>query len=103
MSFSIIYITHAGEKEAKTLSDLLLHKKVIACANLFPITSAYWWQGTIEHEGEWVSIVKTTNKKWKVVEQLVLEHHPYEVPCILRMEVSANDSYEKWISDSIEN
>jgi len=26
--------------------------------------------------------------------------HPYEVPCIVKWEVEANVSYEKWIVDS---
>lgn len=101
MSFAIVYITHGSEQEAKRISDHLLEKKLAACANIFPISSAYWWQGAIQHEGEWVSIVKTTLAGWERVKQEVEKIHPYEVPCIMKIEVTANESYEKWIEDSV--
>jgi len=97
MSFSIIYITNESEAEAKKLSQHLLKKKLIACANIFPITSAYWWQGAIQNEGEWVAIVKTTDGNWEKVKNEVEKVHSYDVPCIMRIRVEANEGYEKWI------
>jgi len=38
--FILVYITHETENAAKKISDYLLNKKLIACANIFPITSA---------------------------------------------------------------
>lgn len=82
---------------AKKIVSYLLEKKMIACANIFPINSTYWWKGEITNADEIVSLVKTTNEKADVVEAEVLKIHPYEVPCIIRTEVSANASYEEWI------
>jgi len=101
MSFSIIYITHESEEAARTLTDVLLREKQIACANIFPITSAYWWQGAIARESEWVSIVKTTPEKWEAVKTRIEALHPYEVPCIMRLQAEANPAYENWIRDSV--
>jgi len=101
MGFIAVYITHESEQAAKLLCDGLLEKKIIACANIFPITSAYWWSGTIAQEKEWVSIVKTTHKNWNMLEKEVMAQHPYEIPCIMKMEVSANEAYEKWIQESV--
>ena len=53
----------------------------------------------MQHEGEFVSIVKTRNEMVKDVEQRVLNIHPYEVPCIMAMEVTANQAYEDWIKE----
>ena len=58
MSFIVVYITHANLKNAKKISDELLKKRLIACANYFPIQSSYWWKGKIENSDEIVSIVK---------------------------------------------
>jgi len=101
MSFALIYITHGSEAEAKRISDHLLDKKMVACANIFPITSAYWWQGAIQNEAEWVSIVKTPLEMYESVKIAVEKIHPYEVPCIVKIEVEANTAYEQWIQDSV--
>ena len=97
MSFALIYITHPSEAEAKRGSQHLLEKKLIACTNVFPITSAYWWQGAIQNEQEWVSIIKTTLEDYEGVKEEIERVHIYEVPCILKIEVEANEEYEQWI------
>jgi len=101
MPFKIIYITHPDEATAKKISAELIEKKLVACANLFPIESAYWWQSAIQNEKEVVSIVKTTEKNFEKVKKVVAEIHPYEVPCIMAMQAEANEAYEKWIEDSV--
>lgn len=101
MSFTIIYITYPSEAEAKRISELLLEQRLIACVNLFPITSAYWWQGSITHDSEWVGLVKTTEAGAMAVETFVEEHHPYDVPCIMQLSARANAAYEAWIEASV--
>lgn len=99
--FIIIYITHSSEKNAKQLTNCLLEERLIACTNIFPIQSAYWWQGKIQNDDEVVSLVKTTSELWERVKSRVEELHPYDVPAIIKMEVEGNDAYEKWIKESV--
>ena len=99
MGFIIVYITHANLEEAKKITSKLLEKKLIACANFFPIESAYWWKGEIASSSEIVSIVKTRTANWQKVKENIEKLHPYEVPCIMKFDVEANESYEKWIDD----
>ncbi len=102
MSFSLIYITHANESDATILANSLVEQKFVACSNIFPITSAYWWNEAVQNEKEWVSIVKTIPENWEAVKSQVAKIHPYEVPCILKIDVEANEAYEQWIKDSVE-
>ncbi len=102
MSFIAVYITHASKKEAQKLCKLLLDQKIIACSNIYPVQSEYYWQGTIENEQEWVSIVKTQKKHWKTLRKFVEKNHPYTTPCIMKFRVKANKSYENWIINSTE-
>ncbi|MEL6655968.1 MAG: divalent-cation tolerance protein CutA [Bacteroidota bacterium] len=102
MSFLLFYITHPDRATAERISGELVTQKLVACANCFPIESAYWWEGAVAQEGEWVSLVKTTLAKENKVEEYVQKVHPYTTPCILRMEVRANAAYEQWIQDSVE-
>ena len=99
MSFTIIYITHPDKQTAERISSSLVNRKLVACANIFSIKSMYWWNGKVENEDEWVSIVKTRSENTKAVEKEVLAIHPYEVPCILSMVVNANSAYEDWIHE----
>jgi periplasmic divalent cation tolerance protein len=103
MGFIIIYITHKNLEEASKITSHLLEKKLIACANIFPIKSSYWWQGKIENEDEVVSIVKTRREHWEKVKSEVKRIHPYEVPCIIKIEVEANEDYESWINSETES
>jgi len=83
--------------DAKKIANHLLEKHLIACANFFPIESAYWWNGKIDCAHEIASILKTKSKNWEKVKAEVLRIHPYEVPCIMKIDVTANESYEAWI------
>lgn len=97
MKFIIIYTTNPNLKEAKRVAEYLLRKKLIACANHFPIQSSYWWKGKIENSKEIVSILKTKKENWAKVKNEIQKIHTYETPCIMKLEVEANDDYAKWI------
>lgn len=96
----IIYTTNPNLKEAKKIGKHLLEKGLIKCANYFPIESEYWWKGKIENSKEIVSILKTKKENWKKVKDEVKKIHPYETPCIIKIEVEANKEYEDWINNS---
>jgi len=91
------YITYENEQKAKEIVSVLLEKRLIACANIFPIKSSYWWKGKIEDSNEVVSIVKTRPELWDKLREEIERIHPYEVPCILRIEGRANESYARWL------
>lgn len=97
MSFIVVYITHSSANEAQQTADYLLAKRLIACANIFPVQSAYHWLGQINHEQEFVALVKTRSSLWLQIQQEIAAIHSYETPCIMKFEVEANTSYEDWI------
>lgn len=97
MNFIIIYITHKNKKEAKKVAEALLRERLIACVNYFPIESSYWWKGKIATAKEIVTLVKTKKENWTKVKKAVEAIHPYETPCIMKLEVEANEAYADWI------
>lgn len=99
MAFSVIYTTHPDKATAEKISNQLVKERLVACANIFPINSAFFWEGTCQNEAEFVAIVKTRNKLAKKVASRILELHPYDVPAIVRWKVTANKAYEKWIKE----
>lgn len=102
MAFLTFYITHPDEETARRIALRMLEQRLAACANCFPIQSAYWWQGALQQEGEWVSLLKTTLELEAVLEAAVRAEHPYQTPCILRQEVRANPDYEDWIRSAVQ-
>ncbi len=95
--FIIIYVTHKDRVEADKIVKILLDNKTIACANYFPINACYFWNNEIANENEIVTLLKTKIENWEVVEKIILENHPYKIPCIIKYEVEANQSYFNWI------
>ena len=101
MGFIIIYITYPDMKIAKKIVASLMKERLIACANFFPVDGVYWWKGEIENSKEIVSIVKTKKENWSKVKLAVTKLHPYETPCIMKIDVEANEDYESWINKEV--
>ena len=97
----LLYIPVPTEVEAKKIAHHLLEKKLIACANIFPVSSMYRWQGRIADEKEVVLLLKTEKKLAKKVETEVKRLHKYTIPCILQMPVKVNKEYERWVRKEI--
>ncbi len=97
-----IYITCRDEAEAQKIAEELLRRRLIACANIFPIRSLFWWQNEIQRESEHALICKTKFEKFEEVERAVRELHSYEVPCICCFRVEAGfEGFLRWISDTV--
>ena len=100
MEFILIYTTYKNRADAEVIVDHLLNKKMIACANFFPITSRYRWKGGIESEDEVVALLKTRKENWQKVKEYIESKHNYETPCVIKLtEVESNDSYADWIQE----
>jgi len=97
--FLVFYITYPDEATAQRISENLVTQRLAACANVFPIQSVYWWEGSVQQEGEWISILKTRMGLESELEIVIKALHPYAVPCIMRLEARANAAYERWIEE----
>jgi periplasmic divalent cation tolerance protein len=97
MSIIIVYITYPDKKTAKEIVSHLLKEKLIACANYFDIKSSYWWKGKVREEDEIVSICKSQPKNWQKIVHEVKNIHPYDVPCITKIDAESNKNYEDWV------
>lgn len=101
--FILIYITNPTKEKAVELAKHLLEKKLIACGNIFPINSLYWWEGKIADDSEFVLIAKTLEKNFSKVKSEVEKIHPYSVPCIIKIPVSSNKKYFNWLKNEVDS
>ncbi len=102
-TFIIIYTTFPNLNSAKKIINLLIHKKIIACANIFKISSIYRWKGKIEHSAEYGAFIKTKKANYKKLEKLIKQHHPYEVPEIISWSIEKGyKPYLDWIEECVQ-
>ncbi len=93
----MLYITCKDNKEAKKIAKNLLNKKLIACANIFPIESLYIWENKLTEDKETVLILKALKKNYKKVEQEIKNMHSYDIPFIGKINMGVNKEYKKWL------
>lgn len=100
MKISMIYVTYPDEETAKEISNVLLGEKMIACANVFPIQSSFWWENEIEADDEWASVFKTTESLAVQLLDRIDSMHPYEKPAIVSWEVKTNSNFGQWVKEN---
>ncbi len=100
--YVFVYITNPDQEVARKLARTLLENRLIACANMFPIRSLYWWEGAIEDSEEVVLICKTERRLFEEVKELVRKAHPYTCPCIVALGLEeGNEEFLDWISTTV--
>ena len=100
--FLVVFIT-APISKAKEIAKNLLEKKLVACVNTVNVESMYWWSGKIELDKEALLIIKTREKCFDKIKEVIKEIHPYEVPELIALEVSKGlTEYLKWIEEVTE-
>lgn len=100
----ILVCTCPDAATARRLAGGLLERKLAACVNILPeIRSMYRWQGELHDDGETLMVVKTTRQAYAEVERWLLQHHPYDVPEVLAVQVPAGSpAYLEWVQKEIE-
>lgn len=101
MEITLFYIPVGSHADAKALGDYAIAQKLAACANVFPIDSAFPWQGQLQHEKEVVLLLKTLPAFSASLRELIRSRHTYEVPCIISWPVEVNDEYGKWVEQCL--
>jgi periplasmic divalent cation tolerance protein len=97
----MIFVTTPNTKIAERISSNLLKKKLIACANLYPVKSAYWWERKIYKHSEVVMILKTIPTKKQKVFSEIKKIHPYKLPDLTAFRVDSTKEVELWIKNSL--
>lgn len=99
-TYSVILTTAGSSEEAESLASGLVERKLVACAQLLPIGSIYTWEGKIEKDSEVLLLLKARGDLYEQIESHILEHHAYDTPEVLQLEVKrGNSEYLTWISE----
>jgi periplasmic divalent cation tolerance protein len=100
MNDILLVITNLPDApSAALLAQQLIEARAAACVNqLAPCTSIYRWKDNIETATEVPLLIKTTRAAYPRLEKLIREAHPYELPEIIAVLVTAGlPAYLDWI------
>ncbi len=87
--------------EAERLARGAVEARVAACAQVSgPVTSVFWWEGSVDTAQEWQIWFKTTTAAYGSLEHYLNQAHSYDVPEVLCLPVTAgNRAYLQWLDD----
>ena len=101
MEQALLVITNLPDvASAQKLAHALVEQRLAACVNLLPaVQSVYRWNNAVEEAAEVMLMIKTTMTRYATLEQAIQALHPYELPEVIALPVSAGlPAYLGWIA-----
>ncbi len=97
----MVYCTCPDRDTASALARALVAENLAACCNVVEgLTSVYRWEGKVEEDPEVLLIAKTTWERYPALERSIQGNHPYELPEILAVPVTAGlAGYLDWVAE----
>ena len=98
-SCRVVLCTCPDPDTAQRLAAGLVDQGFAACVNVVGgIRSIYRWQNEVHDEAETLMIIKTTQARYRALEDWLRENHPYEVPEVLALPVAEGfGRYLDWV------
>jgi periplasmic divalent cation tolerance protein len=99
--YSQVSTTVDSRDAAEALAGSAVAARLAACAQVVgPITSTYWWDGTVERTYEYLILFKTAADRVEALQGHILSHHPYDVPEVICTPITGgNPAYLGWLHD----
>ena len=101
MNEVLLVLTNLPDRAAaERIAHSLVTQGVAACVNvLAECASVYRWQGKVEHASEVTLLIKTSRAAYPQLESALRKLHPYELPEIIALPVSAGlPEYLNWVA-----
>lgn len=102
--YLLVFSTFPTVDKACEIGRALVGAQLAACVNVLPgLTSIYVWQGEHCESEEALALIKTRLEHYPALEKSLRELHPYEVPEIVAVEISAGlPAYLQWVAAQTE-
>ena len=96
----LVFTNLPDTASAEKLARQIIETRAAACVNQFaPCISTYRWKDNIETATEVPLLIKTTRAAYPSLEKSIREAHPYELPEIIAVPVTAGfPAYLDWVS-----
>jgi periplasmic divalent cation tolerance protein len=96
-------VTAPAQDVAERIVTSVVEERLAACGNIVPgVTSIYRWEDGIQRDTEVLIFFKTTRVALPQLMRRIEELHPYEVPEVLALPVSAGlPAYTSWVAANV--
>ena len=101
MNAVLVVLTNLPDRaSAEALAVRLVEGRHAACVNILaPCVSVYRWKNDIQHDEEHPLLIKTTAEHYAALENAIRDAHPYDLPEIIALPVSAGlPAYLDWVA-----
>ncbi len=90
---------------AESLATALVEERLAACVTILrPSRSIYRWRGMVETADEVPLMIKTTELRYRELEEAIRSRHPYETPEIIALPiVQGLSDYLAWVVAETQN
>jgi len=94
-----LQVSHSDRDELQAIVDALVAERLVACGQVLgPMRSTFRWEGSMQHEQEWLALLKTSEPLVDRALARTSEMHSYEVPEILVTRViGGHRPYLQWV------
>ncbi|WP_076791742.1 divalent-cation tolerance protein CutA [Chlorobium sp. KB01] len=104
IDYCMVITTTPDREEAEHLAEGILENRLAACIQMADIRSFFLWEGAMQKEDEVVLSIKTTEARYSELEAYILEFHPYDVPEIIKLQVTGGlPGYLNWLDSTTGN
>lgn len=95
----VVLCTAPSEEVAERLARGVIEAKLAGCVNIVPgVRSIYRWEGAVQDDQEVLLVVKSTRHRYAALEAWLVEHHPYDVPEVIALDITAGSrAYLDWL------
>lgn len=99
----VVLTTCPDEPAAARIARDLVESGLAACVSrVGPVHSTYRWQGAIQDEPEVLLVIKSISARYPELEMRLKSLHPYEVPEIIALRVTAGSAeYLSWLQGAV--
>ncbi len=98
----VVFVTTGSRDEGERIANALVTEQCAACVNVVgPVRSIYRWEGKVQHDDEWLLIIKTRAALFGALAARVLALHSYETPEVIAVPITAgSEAYLDWLRDA---
>ena len=100
----LCYCSCPDATSAQAIADALVGERLAACVNRLPgVRSTYRWHGETTTDSEELLLIKTSTARFEALKARLLALHPYEVPELVAVPVSASHAaYAAWVRQQVD-
>ena len=100
--YLLVLSTCPGSITAKQIANAVVADNLAACVQTIPeVHSVFRWLNRTDAADEYLLLMKTTARRYQDLERKIRSLHPYELPEIIAVPITAGfDQYLSWIDNS---